>query len=174
MFSINTAKQSTTETTPFELVYARPAVMPIESTFPWPPTTPQSHDERMRTGSRWRKVARRHIIIRQRKRKRYSDRFRKPDPILLPGGLVLIARRPKTKGKTKKFDRRFIGPYQIHQRVSATCYVVEDLPCNRKKLFWWRFNAYSSQIQGFFCASRCIGVPTVANMRTWKTKKNTP
>lgn len=100
VFSINTAKQSTTEITPFELVYGRPAVMPINSTFLWPPTTPQSHDERMHTVSRWRKVARRLIIIRHRKSKKYSDRFRKPDPTFLPGELVLIARRPKTKGKT--------------------------------------------------------------------------
>ncbi|KZS03988.1 Uncharacterized protein APZ42_033158 [Daphnia magna] len=97
VFSINTSKQSTTEITPFELVFGRPAVMSLESAFPWPPSTPLTHEERVEVVSRWRKIARRLIIIRQKKSKLNYDRFRKADPIFQIGELVLIARRRKTK-----------------------------------------------------------------------------
>ncbi|KAK4017438.1 hypothetical protein OUZ56_032749 [Daphnia magna] len=69
--------------------------------------------------------------------KKNIDRYRRPDPVFHPGELVLIARRPKAKGKTKK-------------RVSPTCFSVEDLPCNRKKRLWRHFNAHSRQIRRYF------------------------
>ncbi|KAI9550030.1 hypothetical protein GHT06_007621 [Daphnia sinensis] len=149
IFSINTSKQSTTEITPFELVFGRPAVLAVENAFPWPPSTPVSPQRRMEAVAQWRKTARRLIVVRQRKSKKIYDQFRKPDPSFLPGELVLIARRPKTKGKTKKFSRRFIGPYQVNRQVSSVCYSVEDLPCNRKKRLWRRFNAHVSQMRRF-------------------------
>lgn len=147
MFSINTSKHSTTEITPFELVFGRPAVLAVENAFPWSPSTPVS--PRMEAVAQWRKTARRLIVIRQQKSKKNYDQFRKPDPTFLPGELVLVARRPKTKGKTKKFIRRFIGPYQVNRQVSSVCYSVEDLPCNRKKRLWRRFNAHVSQMRHF-------------------------
>ena len=91
MFSINTSKQSTTEITPFELVFGRPAVLSMESAFPWPPTTPRTHEERVEVVSRWRKMARRLIIIRQKKSKLNYDRYRKADPTFKNGELVLIS-----------------------------------------------------------------------------------
>ncbi|KAI9555008.1 hypothetical protein GHT06_020301 [Daphnia sinensis] len=149
IFSINTSKQSTTEITPFELVFGRPAVLAVENAFPWPPSTPVCPQRRMEAVAQWRKTARRLIVVRQRKSKKTYDQFRKPDPSFLPGELVLIARRPKTKGKTKKFIRRFIGPYQFNRQVSSVCYSVEDLSCNCKKRLWRRFNAHVSQMRRF-------------------------
>jgi hypothetical protein len=80
VFSINTSKQSTIEITHFELVFGRPAVMAIESAFPWPNFTPWTHEEWIVAVSRWRKPARRLILIRQRKSKLNYDRLRKSDP----------------------------------------------------------------------------------------------
>jgi hypothetical protein len=149
LFFINTPKQSTTEITLFELVFGRPAVMSMESAFPWPPSTPLTHEERVEMVSRWRKMARRLIIIRQKKSKINYDGFRKTDPIFQIGELVLIGRRLKTKNTTKKFIPRFVRPYQVYRKVSPTCYAVEDLPCFRRKRLWRRFNAHFSQIRRY-------------------------
>ncbi|EFX67806.1 hypothetical protein DAPPUDRAFT_115134 [Daphnia pulex] len=123
--------------------------MSLESAFPWPPSTPLTHEERVEVVSRWRKTARRLIIIRQKKSKLNYDRFRKADPTFQIGELVLIARRRKTKNTTKKFIPQFIGPYQVYRKVSPTCYAVEDLPWFRKKRLWRRFNAHVSQIRRY-------------------------
>lgn len=160
-FCINTAKQSSTEISPFELVYGRTAVMVVELAFPWPPDEHPSNDDRVKAVARWRETARKLVIKRQHKAKENYDRYRKPDPIFRPGELVLIARKPKTKGKTKKFVPRFIGPYQIYKRVAATCYAVEDLPCNRKRRLWRRFNAHSSQIRRYFPRKETDWLPSV-------------
>lgn len=111
IFSIITSKQSTTEITPFELVFGRRAVLAVENAFPWPPSTPIFPQRWMEAVAQWRNTARRLIVIRQRKSKKNYDQFWKPDPTFLPGELVLVARRPETKRKTRKFIRRFIGPY---------------------------------------------------------------
>jgi hypothetical protein len=139
VFSINTSKQSTTEITSFELVFGRPAVL----------SAPLTHEERVEVVSRWRKTARRLIIIRQKKSKLNYDRYRKADPTFKNGELVLIARRQKTKNTTKKFIPGFVSPYQVYRKVSPTGYAVEDLPCFRRKRLWRRFNAHVSQIRRY-------------------------
>ena len=65
-----------------------------------------------------------------------------------------MARRQKAQSnKSKKFLPRCIGPFQISKRVSATCYKVQDLPCNRKKRICRIFNAHVSQLRRY--RSRC-------------------
>ncbi|KZR98301.1 Histone-lysine N-methyltransferase NSD2-like protein [Daphnia magna] len=54
-FSINTAKQSTTQITPFELVYGRSAVFPHEASFPWPPDHAETHEERLKKSDQMEK-----------------------------------------------------------------------------------------------------------------------
>ena len=60
-----------------------------------------------------------------------------------------MARRRVYVGKTKKFVSRSVGPYQIAKRVSKTCYTVEDLPHNRRKRIYRRFNAHVSQLHPY-------------------------
>jgi hypothetical protein len=149
-FSINTAKQSTTQITPFELVYGRTVFLPHEASFPWPPTDKETADERKKKVESWRKVARRLIFRRQQKSKLIYDRHRKPSPLYEPGDLVLVARKPRSNGRTKKFLIKFVGPYQVLERVSKTCYKVEDLPSHRRKRVWRRFNVHASQLRRYF------------------------
>jgi transposase InsO family protein len=113
VFAINSAKQSTTQKSPFELVYGRPAVTPDEVLFPWVPQMIEGEDDFIRKVARWRKVARSLILAQQRKSKTLADRFRNPDPVFKLGDLVLVARRRVCVGKTKKFVCRSIGPYQV-------------------------------------------------------------
>ena len=85
------------------------------------------------------------------------DKYRKPDPIFHPGDLVLVARHRRANGRTKKLNPRFIGPYQVAKRVSSICYLVEDLPYNRRKRVWRRFKAHSSQLRKYHSYGRMIG-----------------
>lgn len=149
-FAINTAKQSATQITPFELVYGRTVFLPHEASFPWPPTEKETADDRKKKVERWRKVARRLIFKRQRKSKATYDLHRRPSPLYEPGDLVLVARKPRSNGRTKKFIVKFIGPFQVLKRVSKTCYKVEDLPAHRRKMIWRRFNVHVSQLRRYF------------------------
>ena len=153
VFSINTSKQTTTEITPFELVYGRTAILSHELAFPWPTAEIETNAERYKKVLKWRRVARALIIRRQKKSKTNYDRYRKPDPVYRPGELVLVARNISEKGKTKKFLPKFVGPYQVVKRVSKTCYLVEDIPANRKKRIHRRFNVHAGQIRRFHSRS---------------------
>lgn len=120
-FAINTAKQSTIQTTPFELVYGRSVFLPHEASFPWPPTDTETHEERHKKVHKWRKIARRLILKKQRKSKANYDLHRKPSPLYKPGDLVLVSRKPRCNGRTKKFLAKFVGPYRSNEsRQRAT------------------------------------------------------
>ena len=149
VFAINSAKQSTTQKSPFELVYGRPAVTSDEVLFPWVPQEVERENDFMRKVAKWRKVARSLILAQQRKSKTLAGRFRNPDSVFRLGDLVLVARRRVCVGKTKKFVCRSIGPYQIVKRVNRVCYTVEDLPQNRRTRIHRRFNAHVSLLRRY-------------------------
>ena len=149
VFAINSAKQSTTQKSPFELVYGRPAVTPDEVLFPWVPREVETEEDFMRKVAKWRKVARSLILSQQKKSKTLADRYRNPDPIFKLGDLVLVARRRVHVGKTKKFVCRSVGPYQVVKRVNRVCYTVEDLPQNRRTRIHRRFNAHVSLLRRY-------------------------
>ena len=89
------------------------------------------------------------IIGKQEKTKRYVDARRRVVRDLCPGELVLVRRHLKQKGKTKKFLPKFVGPFQVIQKVCPTSYLVEDLPSKRKKKTYRRFRAHVCQIRKF-------------------------
>ena len=104
----------------------------------------------MKQVAQWRRTARRLVIQRQKKSEAVVNRRRGPNPIFNRGELALVARKRKASlSKSKKFLPRFIGPYQISRRVSPTCYEVEDIPFNRSRRIFRRFNVHSSQIRRY-------------------------
>jgi len=157
IFAINTAKQSTTQITPFELVYGRPPVLAHELAFPWPEDEAEHRDDFQRKLDKWRKVARLLIASQQKKSKAHADRFRKPDPIYKEGDLVLVFRR-RRKG-TKKFVDRSVGPYQVVRRVTRVTYLVEDLPDQRRSRIHRRFNAHVSQLKRYTARKEVDWIP---------------
>ena len=66
-FCINTAQQETAKFTPFELVYGRRAVLPPETSFPWPPASTETRKGFIRRVILWRKLARNFIKSRQQR-----------------------------------------------------------------------------------------------------------
>ena len=158
-FCINTAKQSSTEISPFELIYARHAALSQDRAFPWPPADTEAYEDRLAKVVRWRKTARALVLKSQRRSKSNYDKYRKPDPIFHPGDLVLVARHRRANGRTKKLNPRFVGPYQVVKRMSPTCYLVEDLPYNRRKRVWRRFKAHSSQLRKYHSRREVDWVP---------------
>ncbi|KAI9558351.1 hypothetical protein GHT06_015104 [Daphnia sinensis] len=130
-YAINTARQSTTEITPFELVNGRQPVLPVERLFPWPAEEQESHVDFLSRVHKLREAARLRILKKQRAVKDRVDKRRRVEFELLPGDLVLVRRRPLVK------------------KVSATTFLVEDLPAVRKKNSFRRFHAHVCQIRRF-------------------------
>ena len=154
-FAINTSKQSTTEKMPFELVYGRVPRTPLENALSWPSDRPQSFDEFLSRVEDMRKEVYIRIIEKQSKTKALADLRRRVMEPLKPGELVLVRRKPKKKGKTKKFLPKFTGPFQVVKQVGSgdkmceTTYLVEDPPERRTKKKFRRFNAHVVQIRRF-------------------------
>jgi hypothetical protein len=149
IFAINTARQSTTEISPFQLVYGRLPFTALENEFPWPEERPESFDVFLSRVKELREAARLKIVKKQEKVKRLVDLRRRVVKDLCPGELVLVRRKLKKKGKTKKLLPKYVGPYQVVKKVCPTTYLVEDLPARRKKKKFRRFNAHVVQIRKF-------------------------
>ncbi|KZR97188.1 putative Histone-lysine N-methyltransferase NSD2, partial [Daphnia magna] len=64
-FAINTARQATTEITPFELVHGRLPVLFIENMFPWPDKEKESHSQFLTRIADLRMAARVQILRKQ-------------------------------------------------------------------------------------------------------------
>lgn len=169
IFAINTAKQSTTQITPFELVYGRPPVLSHELAFPWQENEIEHREDFQRKVDKWRRVARLLIASQQRKTKAYADRFRKPDPIFKEGDLVLVFRR-RRKG-TKKFVDRSVGPYQVVRRVTRVTYLVEDLPDQRRSRTHRRFNVHVSQLKRYSARKEIDWIPEELNSSNSEVSK---
>ena len=145
VFAINTARQSSTRLSPFQLLYGREAVLPCENAFPWKSNTWDA-SVHQRQANQWRKTAHRLLLISQKRWERFSNKYRRLAPIYHPGELV-VSRKIPSKGRTRKLLPKFIGPFQIVQRIGKTPYKVEDLPENRKRRIHRIFTAPVSQLR---------------------------
>ncbi|XP_045025111.1 uncharacterized protein LOC123469829 [Daphnia magna] len=149
IFAINTARQSTTEISPFQLVYGRLPFTALENEFPWPKERPESFNVFLSRVEELRDAARMNIVKKQEKVKRLVGLQRRVVKDLCPGELVLVRRKLKKKNKTKKLLPKYVGPFQVVKKVCPTTYLVEDLPARRKKKRFRRFNAHVVQIRKF-------------------------
>jgi len=147
--AINSARQSTTEKTPFELVYGRRPVQRIENRLPWPPERAETEEQFLERVATLRKNVRDVIVNKQRRTKEFVDHRRRQEAEFRPGDLVLVRRNINKKGKTKKFLPKFVGPYQIVRKVCWTTYLVEDLPKNRRRRRYRSFRAHVCQMKRF-------------------------
>ena len=147
--SLNTAVQSTTGRTPFELVYGRTARLPHESAFPWPEDPRLSFKDSAERVEKWREDVRVTVQRLQASSKERYDQKRVDGPDYSPGQLVLVRRNVRKLGKTHKLLPKFIGPFQVVLQICPTTYLVEDVPANRKKKTWRRFRAHIAQMKPY-------------------------
>ena len=144
VFAINTAKQETIKISPFELMFGRSPVTSTELAFPWPEEEPEKKEDFLNKVWKWRRVARRLILSQQAKSKRAVDAYRKPAPVFHRGDLVVVYKKRRAEGLTKKFLPRAVGPYQVLKRISSVCYRLEDIPHNKRSRIHRIFNAHVS------------------------------
>lgn len=149
VFSLNTAKHEQTQFTPFELVFGRVAVLPPDTSFPWPAEKIEDYTQHNQKVDQWRRVARQRILQHQAKRADAINGRRGKMTEFRPGELVLVSRTIRKPGRTQKFLPRFIGPFQIVYKICPTTYMVEELPALRRRRRWRRFPAHCAQIRPY-------------------------
>ena len=147
--AINTAKQASTQRSPFEVVYGRIDKLPHESLFPWPAEEDVSNLKFIERLRELQRTVRSTLLVKQKKVKIAVDKKRKKAHLYSPGDLVLVARNITKIGRTKKLLPLYIGPYQVVKQKSPVTYLVEDIPAMRKRKLWRRFTAHVSQMKSF-------------------------
>lgn len=65
------------------------------------------------------------------------------------GELVLVSRKIQSKGRTRKFLPKFIGPFQVARQKCQNTYLVEDIPALQKRRIQRRFNAHVAQMRPY-------------------------
>lgn len=145
VFAINTSSQASIRTTPFEVCFGILPRLPVEAMLP---ELPEGDDEesRRRSMERRREVAARIHSAQQRQKENY-DRRRVPAQVFDPGYLVLVRRKATKRGIPKKLQPRYVGPFEIERRSSATTYVVRDLQCNRSRTRFCVFAVHTCQLK---------------------------
>jgi hypothetical protein len=146
VFSINTSAQASTRTSPFEIVYGVPAVLPVDARLP-------------KTAEEWtqaevdvrRKVRRQavldHVARAQADQKRFYDRRRSAATEFQEGDLVLVRRVAFKRGYPKKMQPRYVGPCQVFRRVTPVSFQIADLRHARAPEGFYVFTAHVSQLK---------------------------
>ncbi|XP_011858317.1 PREDICTED: uncharacterized protein LOC105555885, partial [Vollenhovia emeryi] len=119
----NTTPHSTTGYTPHELIYGHRATLPTALT--QPPRQTYSYDdyaqelrERMRATQQ---TAKEHLIVKKEKAKTQYDRRTKTVEFKV-GEKVLLHDETVRRGRSKKLDSQWIGPYVITEKHSEVNY----------------------------------------------------
>jgi len=126
MFTYNTTPHTATGYTPFELIYGHQADIPTALMMPPKPTYnyddyAQELKERLRATNR---VAREHIKDEKIKAKLQYDRKAKEITFKV-GDKVLIYDETLRRGRSKKLESLWTGPYKIIEKHSAVNYTVK-------------------------------------------------
>ena len=115
VFAINTARQSTNEETPLELMFGRTPTQRVEALLPWPSEDPDYHEDYLQRVADLRSRVHDRICLKQWKVKEYVDRRRREGLVLIPGELVLVRRNIRKEVKTHKFLPKLVGPFQLSE-----------------------------------------------------------
>jgi hypothetical protein len=145
VFTLNTSINSTTNETPFKLLYGYDPRIPLEEDItrayrmedkeghrapkPW---TSDAIDAAYKHIIQLRKNATDHFnAVQQQKedKDKQTDEGKHEDITYEEGQLVWM----KTPGDLKKFDLRFLGPFRVKKRISPTTYIIADLDNPRKE-----------------------------------------
>ncbi|XP_011699787.1 PREDICTED: uncharacterized protein LOC105457055 [Wasmannia auropunctata] len=142
MFTYNTTPHTATSFTPFELVYGHQATLPTALTLP--PKPRYSYDdyahelrERLRATHQVAKQCSEQAKI---KAKDYADKTVKLRTFNV-GDLVLLHDETLRRGRSKKLEAPWVGPYRVVEKISDINYRIQVkrkiilVHANRLKLF---------------------------------------
>lgn len=132
--AINSAKQSSTRVSPYEIVYGQTMELPHERLFPWPPV--ENQDDQKATSenvNEIRTTVRNRLIAKQEKLKVRINAHRRKPREYTPGDLILVTRKLRRVGVSTKFLPKYCGPFQVVRKQSPLSYLVEDVMVRRKK-----------------------------------------
>ena len=126
MFAFNTTPHTTTGYTPFELIYGNRATLP--SALSKTPGTTYSYDdyaqelkEKIRAANQ---IARENLKEEKTKTKEYYDRKTKETTFKV-GDKVLLHDETLRRGRSKKLEAQWIGPYVILEKNSDVNYTIK-------------------------------------------------
>ncbi|KAM0735324.1 Transposon Ty3-I Gag-Pol polyprotein [Formica fusca] len=126
MFTYNTTPHTATGFTPFELVYGHQAILPTALTTPPKPTYTydnyvQELKERIRATNQ---IAKKHVREEKIKVKEQYDKRAKQTTFKV-GDKVLLHDETVQRGRSKKLDSLWIGPYIITDKISDVNYKIK-------------------------------------------------
>ena len=122
---------------PFELLYGRPPVLPLQLLYDDPTkyeTVPQKYQlNLLATFRRIYKTARDAQAKLDLRKARYYNRAHLPIDFQI-GSLCLLWTPPSVKqGQTKQFLAKYTGPHKIVQKFNALNYQIEDIKSKKKQ-----------------------------------------
>jgi transposase InsO family protein len=142
MFTYNTTPHTTTGFTPFELVYGHQAILPTALTKP--PKLTYTYDnyaqelrERIRATN---EIARERTKQEKTKAKQQYDRKAKGETFKA-GDQVLLYDETVRRGRSKKLESQWIGPYIVMEKINDVNYTIKKgrktlrVHANRLKAF---------------------------------------
>ena len=125
VFAYNTARQDTTKTSPFYLVFGREPRLPIDITMNLPVTFNKIDDNRVRFEEA-RVLVKQSIIDAKRRQKiNYDKKHRRVDFRI--GQKVLVYTKTRKIGMSEKLFNNFWGPLKVIDRLSKVTYLLRDL-----------------------------------------------
>ena len=137
-FAYNTATHSTTKATPFELMYGRPPTVPLDLMFSHEKVelylTPAGYAENLQSVFHlaYNAVIQCRDVAMNRNKIRVDRKVRACNMDI--GDFVWLIDPTTKKGVSKKFKKRWIGPYQILSKPSAVNYEIKPIKSKGKKL----------------------------------------
>ena len=117
MFAYNTSKQSTTSQSPFEILYGKPARMPIDLRLNTQREQFESVNEYTMKVNKYREnisvlVQDKMEKAQERQIKNYNHEVCEKYSYRI-GNLILIRNHTCRTNHTSKFENKFLGPYQV-------------------------------------------------------------
>lgn len=134
-YAYNTAVQSTTQFSPFRLLYNREPLHTVDTLFPFPPAANNpTLEEATSRAEECRQIARCRTFDHQAASKlRYDSHHRYV--AYKPGDLVWLWVPQRKPGLCEKLLCKYTGPYRVATKLSDATYIIEPLqpPTDRRR-----------------------------------------